>query len=331
MKKPFFKYKALSLTPEGGLDQKSLTQVIQPIADSYFYLPTREKLNDPNEGIYINQIQAGITGFLQGVSALGEKNDLLAAFHNLARQITQSTDNSGVFSLAGNVTDELLWAHYASSHCGIAIEYDLEQLTRFCPRQLLHCFPVTYIDNPPNLDFHHMEDNGKAAISNMLGHKSPRWQYEEEFRVLLENKNGEIPHDYRAVKSITFGLKVSEDLQEIIYQATKHKVSQYYQIRKIPGTYIFERNILNNFVGQSPKGKTCEIDWTSLLTGLEPAQKKIMIELMQQEIESDPHFKELYNAEKSTEFKSKAYLQYESEHVMPIIEGSQFTKHYYEL
>lgn len=327
----YFKYKGLTLSDDGDLDARTLQQVIEPIAESYFYLPNREKLNDPNEGIFINQIQAGIDGFVEGLSALGEINDLKHAFYNLAKQISQSTDNSGVFSLSGNVTDELLWAHYAASHHGIAIEYDLAQLTRFCPKPLLSYFPVNYVESPPNLDFAHLQENSQQAIRSMLGHKSPRWSYEDEFRVLLENRNGRMPHDYRAVKSITFGLKVQKEIQEQIFHATKHKVANYYQVSKVQDSYDLEIKHLDDLVGNTLTGAISNIDWATLLAGLEPDQKPRIIELMIADIEKDPHFKELYNADRSTNDRTKAYLQYESEHHIATPFEPHFTKHYYEL
>jgi hypothetical protein len=327
----YFKYKGLTLSDDGDLDARTLQHVIEPIGESYFYLPTREKLNDPNEGIFINQIQAGINGFLRGVAVIGEINDLKQAFYHLAHQIGQSTDNSGVFSLSGNVTDELLWAHYAASHHGIAIEYDLAQLTRFCPKPLLNCFPVSYVESPPQLDFHHLQEDPQQAIFSMLGHKSPRWSYEDEFRVLLESNNGRMPHDYRAVKSITFGLKVQNEIQEQIFHATKHKVPKYYQVCKIQDSYRLEIKQLEHFEGTIPTGVASNINWPSLLTGLEPDQKARIIELMITDIENDPHFKELYNADISTNDRTKAYLQYESEHHIATAFDPHFTKHYYEL
>jgi len=36
----------------------------------------------------------------------------------------------GIFSLSKKYDDELLWAHYANSHKGFCIEYDLEILLK---------------------------------------------------------------------------------------------------------------------------------------------------------------------------------------------------------
>lgn len=329
MSSNYFKFKALSLTPEGTLDNRSASHVVEPIAESYLYLPTREKLNDPNEGIFQNQIQAGITAFLQGLVGIGERTELTKTLYDLAHQISQSADNSGVFSLSSNATDELMWAHYAASHCGIAIEYNLDQLTRFCSKQHLHCFAVDYVDEPPRLDMQHLQDNAEKAVRAMLGHKSPKWSYEEEFRVLLENIHGPIPHDYRAVKSLTFGLKVPDKVRNNIHEATSHKVPRYYEIVKIPETYLLERRLLEGLSGESPTGKKSSVDWAEHFNNLNNTERERLIEIVQREIEGDPHFEELLLAEKSTTYPSRAVLQYQAQHQLGLEPWSKYTKHYY--
>lgn len=327
----YFKYKALSLTPKGELDDRSTRTVVNPIVQSYYYLPTREKLNDPNEGVYKDQIQSGVAAFLQGVMGLGERNELSKSLYDLASKIVQSTDSSGVFSLSKTVTDELMWAHYGASHFGLAIEYSLDQLTRFSSTQHLHCFDMEYVKEPPSLDMHRLQGRTHEVVRTMLGHKSPRWLYEEEFRIVLDNINGPLPHDYRAVKSITFGLKVPEHIRTIIFDATKHKVPEYYEICKIAGTYLLERKLLEDMSGESPKGETFFIDWSKHLQGISVHEKNRIVGLFQSEIDNDPHFEGLILAEKSSIHPCKAVLHYQAKHHLELQPCSKYTKRYYEL
>jgi hypothetical protein len=331
MPEKLFKYKGLSLTPDGCLDDRSISQVIEPIVESYYYLPTRAKLNDPNEGVFQNQLQAGITSYLRGVTAIGERIEITRAFYGLAQQISQSSDNSGVFSLSSNVIDELMWTHYGASHCGIAVEYSLNQLTRFSSPQHLHYFRVKYVEEPPSLSMSDLQRDAGETVINMLGHKSPRWRHEEEYRVVLENMNGQISHDYRAVKSITFGLKVPDDVRQEIYTAVKHKVPVFYEICKIPDTYILERMILEDYLGETPTGKLSEIDWNIHFENLGETEKERFIILARSEIEQDPHFNELYLADRSPNYPSKVVLQYEVKHHRGLQPWTKYTKHYYEL
>lgn len=327
----YFKYKSLTLTASRELDERTLTQVIDPIINSYYFLPTRDKLNDPNEGAFQNQIATGIAGFMRGVTSISEKNDLARPLYELTSQISQSTDKSGVFSLSRNVTDELLWAHYGASHCGIAIEYDLELLTRFSSRQHLNTFDVAYSEQPPSLDMQCLQRDSGKAIRNMLGHKSSRWNYEQEFRIVLENINGKVPHDYRAVKSITFGLNVPNQVRQIIFEKTRHKVVSYFEIFQVSGTYQLERKLITDYHGELTKGLNPIINWEDKFDNITGISRERLLEWAQDIATNDPHFKELQHAERSAIYRSKAVLQYEAQHELGLEPWTTDTKHYFDL
>lgn len=331
MSEKYFKYKALSLDTNDFIDKQTLNQVINPIVDSYYYLSTRERLNDPNEGLFKSSLKNEISLFLSGLSRTPEKHKITQAFLQFEDQLNQSTDKSGIFSLSHTATDELMWAHYCASHCGIVLEYDISQLTRFSSSQHLHTFKVNYSSKPPHLSLHDIQNNPIQVVATMLGYKSPKWSYENEFRVLLENINGRVPHDYRAVKSITFGLNVPEATRKQIFELTKHKVPNYYEINQIKDSYDLDRVLLSQYVGSSLVGKKCEIDWEKQFEFIKGDLKNTLIHWAKREIENDPHFNEFWMAERSTIDKNKAVLQYETSHYMGLTSSVSNTKVYYKL
>ncbi|MEN8178020.1 MAG: DUF2971 domain-containing protein [Pseudomonadota bacterium] len=326
-----FKYKPIYIDQNGRLEEQSILHIIEPIRDSSYYLPTRKQLNDPTEGTFDNQVQEGLAGFMHSLTGIGEQQEIKQAVLELMRQISHSTDNSGVFSLSKTAVDELMWGHYANSHCGIAIEYDIVLLTRFSSKQHLHCFDVRYSETPPELKLENIQENIPEAICTMLGHKSSTWSHESEFRVLLENTNGPIPHDYRAVKSITFGLGVSEAVRRYIYEKTKHKVQNYFEIAMMHNSYDFERKALSEFLGNTPKGIHREIEWDNHLLGVSPDRKSEFIKIISDALEKDPHFKELYLTEISTVDTSQIVVSYEAQHEIPLQPWSKYTKYFYPM
>ncbi|MGM0987776.1 MAG: DUF2971 domain-containing protein [Pseudomonadota bacterium] len=327
----YFKYKPLNLDAAGRLDERSIKHVIEPIAESYFYLPSRSQLNDPNEGVFKNQLQTGINTFLQNVTAFGERAELSEALYDAARQIVQSADNSGVFSLSKNPIDELMWSHYGNSHCGLVIEYDLDFLKRFSPKGHIHCFDVCYKEHPPILDLRCLLQNADEVVRAMLGHKSPRWCNEEEFRVLLDNLNGQVPHDFRAARSITFGLNVSREVRAKIYEMTKKRVSNFFEVIRVQGSYRFEKTLLEDFPGNNPATKNPSIDWSRCFENVDQEYKEKAISIAQEIVSSDPHFKELVLAELSTVDPSQAVVQYEVEHSMELSPCSKYINEYFPL
>jgi hypothetical protein len=190
---------------------------------------------------------------------------------------------------------------------------------------------VEYVEEPPSLDMQNLQGHSGEAVRAMLGHKSPRWSYEEEFRIVLENMHGPLPHDYRAIRSITFGLEVPDQTRKDIFEAMKHKVPDYNEIRRIPGAYLLEKSPIEEFLGERPKGEPSGIDWSTYFQNLNGIAKERMVSIAQAEIENDPHFVELMLAEQSPTYPSKAVLQYEAKHHLGLEPWSKYTKYYYEL
>lgn len=331
MPETFFKYRPILLDGNGKIDEKTIRQVIEPIASSYYYLPTRQQLNDPTEGVFDNQIQKGFANVLQIVKPLNKRDELSGAIDDFSNHITHSTDNSGIFSLSRTPSDEIMWAHYANSHCGIVIEYDIDLLTRFSSKQHLHCFDVRYSTCPPTFILKDFHREARDAITTMLGHKSPKWVDEEEYRLVMDNTNGEVPHDYRAVKSITFGVKVPECVRTSIYDMVKEKVPDFYEIKIPPRSYHLKREILPKYKGSVPNGIVQKIDWKNYLQNIKKERGEELIEIIQSMIESDPHYKELFLLDISTVDASKVVVSYTAKHYMQLQPGTEYTKLYLSL
>jgi len=323
--KTFFKYKPLHIK-DGSLVDSTLLQVIEPVVKSYFYLPNRTQLNDPCEGLYINKIEQEIFSFINGVTAIGEANELKRSFYELLNQIEVSKNNSGIFSLSQTPTDELMWAYYANSHCGVVIEYNLEELTRFSYKANLQLFNINYHESPNVLDIKNLSQNPNAVISQMLGKKSAKWSHESEFRIIIENMHGQIPHDYRAVESITFGTNVPNKIKEEIYEHTRSKVKHFYQLQLVPNSYKFERVKIKEFVGNHPCGIVPNVDWNNFLTNVDKDKKQLIVHEILSLIQADPHFVELTHAEVSTLDQSKIAINYQVQHDLELGPWAQFSK-----
>jgi len=108
----------------GGAFERDLNSLI----NNEIYAPTVKDLNDPCEGFVstdklMNQIDEMLKVNPQATTSMdifkNELNNMLS--HNVT---------SGIYSLSKNHLDELLWAHYANSHKGFCIEYDLDMLLK---------------------------------------------------------------------------------------------------------------------------------------------------------------------------------------------------------
>lgn len=87
----------------------------------------------------------------------------------------------GVFCLTDTCEDVLMWAHYASDHRGVTIEFDPnEGLFAVAQR-------VTYSDEPPVIN--RLQDDWPLMIDKSMLWKSKQWEYEHEWRVIARFKD----------------------------------------------------------------------------------------------------------------------------------------------
>lgn len=143
----------------------------------------------------------------------------------------------------------LMWAHYAKSHKGICIEYEItpQEVSRYNNQnELLRLIPVSYRSHKIMSDY--------ITIDNALKAKANCWEYEKEARLIYFTKDmskwiqkewREETHDQRGgdqkyqdfislegfkVKSIYFGYRTSnKDIIEIarLVQAINQDVALY--------------------------------------------------------------------------------------------------------
>lgn len=88
-----------------------------------------------------------------------------------------SADNNGIISFSRTWKQPLLWAHYADSHRGLALGFDV-------PKYLL--MEIDYVRKriiaPRDIDQH--PEKRKKLIEKMFRTKHIEWRYEEEERLL---------------------------------------------------------------------------------------------------------------------------------------------------
>lgn len=217
----------------------ALERDLNSLKNDEFWASNTSQLNDPCEGlISIDDYQQQIEN-LKNIFYKHSTNLSLIeqSFQNI---INMKDTKLGIFSLSKTYNDELLWAHYANSHKGFCIEYDLELL--LAKRNPKHrCFDVQYSNNIPTLSFSKIleKKDPDALIKTMLGYKSECWYYENELRIITEVQ-GSNSYDYRAVKAIYFGLKTPNEEIERVMETLQGRKIKYFQMHLKPNSFKFE-------------------------------------------------------------------------------------------
>ena len=228
-----YKYRSLE-------DEISKDKTIESLLNNYFWAPSKETLNDPCEGYYSIEAYNKFMDFAALISPKVDKNDLNNQFYSVQNMIK----GSGIFSLSKSSTIAPMWASYTKDHAGICIEYDLEDLISK-NKGLYQYFDVVYSDTPPDIG---LEDiDGDTAILKIIGTKSLHWKYEQEFRIICDNK-GENYHRSDAVRAIIFGLKTSDEVKNKVMKLLSGRNIQFKQLVNDGKSYGFHtQNIVNPF------------------------------------------------------------------------------------
>ncbi|HIR36887.1 MAG TPA: DUF2971 domain-containing protein [Candidatus Limisoma gallistercoris] len=209
-----YKYRA---NIEIGKNKRDTEQLSQNL----LYAPDIRMLNDPFEGSV----------------------DLPKAYKHdyWVTPVIQKLYSAGIYSLSkpkSNETfpcNELLWAHYANSHKGFCIEYDLDKLSNYssCVFDVENVIEVTYESERPSVS---EVDNMSQIQKKVFGTKSLAWKYENEIRIVFEKSGEKIIPD-NAIMGIYFGLRITlEDRRDIIKRLSKQNIN-FYQIERIENSY----------------------------------------------------------------------------------------------
>ncbi|MEG0031285.1 DUF2971 domain-containing protein [Acinetobacter sp.] len=217
----------------------SFKRDLQSLKNDTFWASNTKQLNDPYEGfISIKDYQQQFNNLKNIFSQ--HRTNLTLIEQSLKNIIDMKDTKLGILSLSKRYDDELLWAHYANSHKGFCIEYDLDQLlSKQNPKHRF--FDIQYSDKIPNLDFSKFlgQNDPDILIKKILGYKSQRWEYEQELRIITENQ-GINTYDYRAVKAIYFGLKTPKSTISKTMKTLQGRRIKYFQMHLKPNSFELE-------------------------------------------------------------------------------------------
>ena len=138
--------------------------------------------------------------------------------------------------------NKLMWSHYSDGMRGFCIEFDKSKLIDSLSKknnQLIGMIPITYSDFykvnivDSALEIMSNHENGTRLISkasNAITVKPKEWEYENEFRLQLNNNFGYF--DLECIKSITFGFKAdTSKVQQIIKSLSSSNIK--FQLAKL--------------------------------------------------------------------------------------------------
>ncbi len=143
------------------------------------------------------------------------------------------SEKFGICSLTEDPKNIVMWSHYANSHKGICVGFDVEKLLE--ARRLVHkkarllfdLYKVDYHLDYPFLDLRQLEANEpeQYRVTPLLK-KSTSWAYEKEYRIILLNGANitvELPDG--VISMIVLGCKMKDSHKDEIKNALKERHS----------------------------------------------------------------------------------------------------------
>ena len=182
--KLFFKYRSLSR-------KEDLTRLLEQISEQYLYFPTREKLNDPFEGMIGDSSIVGI-GYA-GVSLRRIYGQEIPPIKDLA-------DKYRILSLSATCFSPLMWAFYGDGGKGVCLCFQSN-------KSLHSARPVVYSDaNVPDKKEMSIEELDEYILCCFFK-KHADWAYEKEWRIVEKTDSDRVTLNNELI-SIILGNKV---------------------------------------------------------------------------------------------------------------------------
>lgn len=282
---------------------KTFSRDLDGLINNYFWAATRDKLNDPFEGMYegdrldfeINTINLLVK---QTTKEKVGFDDVKKSIENLLLFV----DKSGIFSLSTSPFEELLWAHYANSHNGYCVKYNLEKLVHF-ENKRREKIVVRYESKPPGYtlaDFLGAKDVS-LVLQKLLGIKSKSWTYESEVRLICDPSDKQ-EYDYRAVEAIYFGIKTVDSIKQKVMETLAGRGVQYFEIKLVNNAYKLIAEPITDIFLSSPKYnyKISEVENGAInLNFLKPEQLKFSAYLTKaaEIVRRDPYCEKIISAD----------------------------------
>lgn len=228
-----------------GGDDKIFERDLNSLEKNYFWSSNFKDLNDPFETIIDSDKFVKQSNSLKWLLGKKRLNNIIEIDEALKSLIAYN-NKIGIYSLSTTNIDELLWAHYANSHKGFCVEYDLDLLIDNHVKERKRKFSVVYSSVAPEIKFNDIINlKNEDLIRKMFGYKSKKWKYEDEYRIVTENF-GAYNYDYKAVKSIYFGLRMDEKQKKDIIQRLSGRGIKYYQIIQLEKKYELKAILLED-------------------------------------------------------------------------------------
>ncbi|KAA3633652.1 MAG: DUF2971 domain-containing protein [Calditrichaeota bacterium] len=140
----------------------------------------------------------------------------------------------GLYSLSSTYDNILMWSHYANSHRGFCISYDIKKLRQFFETEyfdnynnLVNLVEVKYYEEFPN--FLPSDLNSQQYYELPISSKAIDWEYEGEYRFyIMDHVNIKVKVPLNVIDSIYLGCQMPLEIKSKI---KKYLLTREYKVK----------------------------------------------------------------------------------------------------
>jgi len=214
-----------------------LERDIRTLTENTIFASPFDKLNDPFEGMFNDQISALISFIETTFKADGTD------VREKLKVVTDYKYRLGIYSLSKCFKNELLWAHYSNAHSGFCIEYELKGLKEnYQIPPTVNELDVDYEESPQKvtpLDF----DNHDLLLRKLFATKSVEWKYEDEIRLIFDT-SGLKDYHTSTLTGIYFGTEMKEDDRKLLIDSLTNRDVKFYEIERQKDSFKLDRKLI---------------------------------------------------------------------------------------
>lgn len=226
-----------------GGEEKIFERDLESLENNFFWAPNCLNLNDPCETLVSEEMIKRQIDLL--TKSFGSNKTSIDHLSSALDNLMDRKSKVGIYSLSTSFDHELLWAHYANSHKGFCIQYDLNLLINQNIYQEFHIFPVDYKRKLPSINIEDISKEKEVFFQKLLGTKSKLWDYEDEVRIITDTI-GENDYDYSAVTAIYFGYRMLGEHKDKMMDRLQGRGIKYFQMYIEDNSYRFREKLVKD-------------------------------------------------------------------------------------
>lgn len=158
---------------------------------------------------------------------------------NLRKRLHDTLDHVGIFCVAEELYNTLMWSHYTNGHRGVALQFSTQQIrTAFDGIGIVD--KVRYQKTLPTIGW--CRGDKIQQMRRIVFRKSRQWTYEKEVRIVLPevtNRVQALPQ--MPVRNVYLGCRIEKDDASRLIAAFKRKTNRVYRLRMSSKRFAYRR------------------------------------------------------------------------------------------